>query len=92
MPDVPTMSEAGLPGYEIQNWFAIFAPAGTPQPVVDRLNKSLSRFLALPAVRSKMRELNVDPRSSTPQELAVYQGKELKKWSALVKQAGITPE
>ncbi|MBN9474830.1 MAG: tripartite tricarboxylate transporter substrate binding protein [Burkholderiales bacterium] len=92
MPDVPTMSEAGLPGYEIQNWFAIFAPAGTPQPVVDRLNKSLARFLALPAVRSKMRELNVDPRSSTPQELAAYQGKELRKWSALVKQAGITPE
>ncbi|WP_299454307.1 tripartite tricarboxylate transporter substrate binding protein [uncultured Pigmentiphaga sp.] len=92
MPDVPTMAESGLPGYAIENWFAIFAPAGTPKDVIDRLNKSLTKVVQMPAVKRKMLELNVDPRTSTPEELATYRAKEIKKWAALVKQAGITPE
>lgn len=92
MPDIPTISESGLPGYEIQNWYAIAAPAGTPQPVVERLNKTLAKVVALPMVQEKMHAVGVDPLTNTPEELAAYQQKELKKWAELVKQAGIKPE
>jgi tripartite-type tricarboxylate transporter receptor subunit TctC len=92
MPDMPTVAEAGLPGYEVQNWYAIVAPKGTPRPVIDRLNASLVKVLALPEVQTRMRELGVDPFSSTPGELAAYQKTELSKWAKVVKQAGIQPE
>ncbi|GAA4323883.1 tripartite tricarboxylate transporter substrate binding protein [Pigmentiphaga soli] len=92
MPDMPTVAEAGLPGYEVANWYAIVAPAGTPADIVSKVNASLVKLLAKPDVVSQMSELGVDAKSSTPEELAAYQRSELTKWAKVVKQANIPPQ
>jgi tripartite-type tricarboxylate transporter receptor subunit TctC len=92
MPDMPTIAESGLPGYTVENWYAIAAPAGTPAAAIDRLNASLVKVLSLPNVKKEMALLGIDPKGSTPAELAAYQKTELAKWATVVKGAGIQPE
>jgi tripartite-type tricarboxylate transporter receptor subunit TctC len=92
MPDMPTITESGLPGYNVENWYALAAPAHTPASAINRLNASLLKILAQPNVKKQMADLGIDPESSTPAELVTYQKAELAKWAKVVKGAGITPE
>ena len=92
MPDVPTMAEAGLPKYNFETWFMVFAPTGTPQPVIDKLNASLNQALNAPPVASRMTKEGFDPIPSTPAEARARLEKELPQWTKLIKERGITAE
>ena len=92
LPDVPTMAEAGLPGYEITGWFGVLAPAGTPQPIIDRLNQEFGAILQMPDVRKAIGDMGgiIDGRG--PKEFGSYIVSETKKWGALVRKAHISIE
>jgi tripartite-type tricarboxylate transporter receptor subunit TctC len=89
MPEVPTMKEAGLPAYEKTQWFGTLAPAGTPQPIVGRLNAEMVRALKLPDVTKRMRDLGSEPVASTPEQFDALIRSEIRKWAALIKEVGI---
>ena len=86
-PDVPTVAES-LPGFEATTWFAMFAPANTPKPVIDRLNAEVLRVFKLPDVVERLKTLGLDPVLSSSDELAKYQGSEIVKWAKVVKDSG----
>ena len=89
LPDVPTVIEAGVPGYDVASWNALAAPAKTPRPVIDRVRDALAKALADPDVQKRFAELGVDPRPSTPEELRAFYQSEAKRWTAVVEKAGI---
>lgn len=91
-PDVPTISDSGLPGFEFNSWFAVMAPAGTPKDIVNRLNAELVKALADPEVRNHLIAQGLTPRGSTPAELGVATKAQLAKYARLIKQANITVE
>ncbi len=88
-PDVPTVAEAGIPGYETYTWNALFAPANTPQPVVARLNEAANKALKDPAVIERMKEFSATIVGSTPDELATHVKAELAKWTPVVRDANV---
>ena len=90
-PDIPTVAET-LPGFEATTWFAMFAPAGTPKPVVDRLNADVLRVFRLPEVAERLKTLGLEPVLSSPEELAAYQASEITKWTKVVKESGARAE
>jgi tripartite-type tricarboxylate transporter receptor subunit TctC len=92
LPDLPTVSEAGLPGYEAVGWFGVLAPAATPKPVVDKLSADLNRVLADSEVRARMQALGADPAGNRPEEFRRFIRDDQAKWSKLMKQAGIKSE
>ena len=92
MPDVPTIEEAGVPGYELSSWYGILAPGGTPRPIVDQLNAAIVKIVAMPDVQKVMIEGGSDPQSSTPDELMARIRADVAKFSALVKASGIKGE
>ncbi|KDB50385.1 hypothetical protein X805_40150 [Sphaerotilus natans subsp. natans DSM 6575] len=87
-PELPTMAEAGLPGYETYTWNAIFGPAGVPRGVVDMLSKELVAVIALPDVQAKLKELSATPVGSTPEVLAALVKSDLAKMGSLIKSIG----
>ena len=87
-PDVPTIAEQGLPGFEATAWFAIYAPANTPRDIVSRLNAEILRIYKLPDVAERLKTLGLDSILSTPDELAKYQAGEIAKWAKVVKDSG----
>ena len=89
LPDVPTIAEAGIPGYEVSPWFATFAPAGTPAEVVSKLNKVLNGLMKDPETLKKLESIGAEPIGSTPQELATHLNKELTRWDKLIKERNI---
>lgn len=89
LPEVPTLAEAGVPGYEVSPWFAVFAPAGTPADVVARLNKALITALRQPEIVRELESVGAEPIGSTPQALAEHLNKELLRWGALIQERGI---
>jgi tripartite-type tricarboxylate transporter receptor subunit TctC len=91
-PEIPTIAEQGLPGFEAVSWFALFAPAGTPRPVIDRLQGEVKKILAAPEVAKKLAEIGLDVVGSTPDELAAYQRAEIAKWAKVVKESGAKVE
>ena len=91
-PDVPTVSEAGLPGFEFDSWFAVMAPAGTPAEIVARLNAEVLKALADPAVREQLVAQSLTPRGSSPDELGRATRAQLAKYAALIRKAGIKAE
>ncbi len=92
-PDLPTIAESGLPGFAIDNWYSFVAPAGTPKPVIDRLNAEITRSLTLPDVKERLYALGIVPFvTSTPEEFRTYLTSEIQKYSKLVKSVGIKPE
>ncbi|OWV81529.1 ABC transporter substrate-binding protein [Rhizobium sp. R634] len=91
-PDVPTIAESGIPGYETYTWNALFAPANTPSEVVTRLNASANKALKDPAVAERMKEFSATIVGSTPEELAAHMKAELAKWGPVVKGANIQME
>lgn len=92
LPDVPTIAEAGVPGYSFETWFMVFAPAGTPQPVLDRLNTALNQALGSGALKERMVREGFDPIPSTAAQARVRLQTELGQWAQLIKQRGITAE
>ncbi len=89
LPDVSTAAEAGLPGFEVSSIFGILAPAGTPQPIVDRLNKELAGILQLPEVQAKLQEQGVEPTHTTPEAAAQRIREELDKWGKVIAEANV---
>ena len=92
LPDLPTVSEAGLPGYAAVGWFGLLAPAATPKPVVETLSRDANRVLADADVRAKMRAVGADPAGDTPDEFARFIRDDQAKWGKLMREAGIKPE
>src|SRR5262249_8888602 len=92
LPEVPTMVEAGLAGYEANSWQSIVAPAQLPRPIVLALNKALTGFLAEPATREHFLKLGMQPLSSTPEAFADYLRAEIVKWAPVIKAAGATED
>ncbi len=88
LPDVPTIAEAGVPGYEATSWFGMFAPAGTPAPVVAKLNAAIVKVLAQPDVRKKLAEQGAEAVGDTPEQFAAFIQKESVKWGRVVKESG----
>nr|WP_254615991.1 tripartite tricarboxylate transporter substrate binding protein [Cupriavidus basilensis] len=92
LPDVPTMAEAGLPGYEATAWFGILAPAGTPPSIVDKLNRNLVAILRDAEMRKWMQSQGADAIGDTPSEFAAYIKTETAKWARVVKEAGVSAD
>jgi tripartite-type tricarboxylate transporter receptor subunit TctC len=87
-PDVPTLAESGLPGFEIGSWQGVFAPAGTPPEIVRRLNAEIAKILALPDVKEKLAALGAEVSPNTPEEFLVLVKAEVVKWADVVKKSG----
>ena len=95
MPNVPTVAESGVPGladYSVLSWQAIFVPAGTPAPVVDRLHKEVRTILAQPEMQERLKSFGMQPADMTTAEIAAFQKAEVAKWAQVVKAANIKPE
>jgi len=92
MPDIPTIAEAGVSGYAASGWFSVVARAGTPRPVIDKLNALLAAYLQRPDVGERLATLAINPLTSTPDELERFIPAEIAKWAQVVKDAGIEPE
>ena len=91
-PDLPTMAEAGVPGYELTAWFAAYAPAQTPKAAVQKLHAAFTAALAEPEVAKALRAAGIEPSPSTPEDLGTFTVAETEKWARLIKLAGIEPE
>jgi tripartite-type tricarboxylate transporter receptor subunit TctC len=91
-PDIPTVAESGLPGFETLTWFGLFAPKGLPQPIVDRLNAEVKKSLASPEVHTKLVQQGLTIVGGTSAELKNYMKQEVPKWGKLLKNANIKPE
>jgi tripartite-type tricarboxylate transporter receptor subunit TctC len=92
LPDVPTVAESGFPGFESDAWFAVFAPAGTPEAIVARLNADIRAVLAEPEVIARLKEQGFEVATSTPDELRRHVTAEIAKWAAVVKASGAKPD
>jgi tripartite-type tricarboxylate transporter receptor subunit TctC len=89
IPDVPTVSEAGVPGYAFDIWFAMFAPAATPKAIIALLNRELVKSLAAADMREKLAQTGVNAETSTPEQLAKHLRAEVAKWAKIIRTANI---
>jgi tripartite-type tricarboxylate transporter receptor subunit TctC len=92
LPDLPSIEEAGVPGYEVSGWYGILGPAGIPRRIVERLNTELQRILQESSMREMLTREGAEPRSSTPDEFAQIIAADIVKWAKVVKAAGIKVE
>ena len=92
LPGVPTMQEAGLPGYEVTSWYALYAPAHTPPAVAQRLNTEVRKAIALPAVTERLREQGLQPAPGSAAQLVELTRAEIGKWARVVKRAAVALE
>ena len=92
LPNVPTMTESGYPQVEAYNWYALYAPVGTPKPIIARLNAEVVKVMGTPDMKTFAQGAGADAVSSTPEELAALHKREFDKWSSVVKAAGIKAE
>ncbi len=92
LPDVPTVSESGVPGFDVSAWYALFVPARTPEAVIRKLNADTVAALADPATRARLDQLGVGVIGSSPEELRVFLKAEMDKWGVIIKEAGIKVE
>jgi len=88
-PDLPAVAEAGLKGYDVDQWFAVLGPAGVPDPVVDRLNREIVRIIGAPALRDKLVSQHFVPAPSNPRELSAIVRDDVARWAKLIQQVGI---
>jgi len=89
LPQVPTFSEAGLPGFDVKGWYGVLAPAGTPKAIIDKLSTEISKNLTAPDVKEFLDRIAVDPFISTPEEFGTLMKTELVKWAKVIKTANI---
>ena len=92
LPDVPTVAESGVPGYELTNWFGLVTRAGTPREIINRVNANVVKVLQMPDVRERLLGMALDPVGDTPEQFGAYIKSETAKWAKLIKEAGITAE
>ena len=88
-PDIPTIAESGVPGYEVIAWYNVFAPARTPGPIIDKLNGEINRLLQTEDVRNRFQTLGVAPLGGTPEALGKYLEFEIVRWARLIKDTGV---
>jgi tripartite-type tricarboxylate transporter receptor subunit TctC len=88
-PELPTLAESGVPGFDVVAWFGFFAPAGTPKPLVDRLSAETRTALSAGDLRKRLIDLGAEPLGSTPEEFAAYVQAEFQRWGRLAREAGI---
>jgi tripartite-type tricarboxylate transporter receptor subunit TctC len=91
-PDVPTLAEAGVPGHEVGFWMGVYAPAGTPKPILDVLHQQIARIMQLPDIKERINTMGFDPTHGTPEELTAQMKAETDKWSKVVREANIKIE
>ena len=89
LPNLPTVDEAGVKGYEVISWNAVAAPKGTPKDVIDTMNKAMHEVLAMPDMKAKFEAVGVEPHASTPDELMGRLKSDITKWDAVIVKAGI---
>jgi len=89
LPEVPTVAEAGLKDFEVTTWYGILAPAGTPRPIVSRLNAELVKIMHTPDVKERLASMATDPLTSTPEEFAAYLKQEIAKWGDVVRKSNL---
>jgi len=89
LPDVPTVAESGIKGYEVASWNGISVPAATPKPIVDTISRAINEVLPLPDVQEKSQRLGMDMRASTPEEMTARMKGDIAKWGAVIEKAGI---
>jgi len=92
MPELPTVAEAGVPGFEATTWHGVLVPAGTPAAIIDRLNIEINRMLQLPDVRERLTALGAEIIGGTPKEFADHIQHEIPKWAKVIKDAGVRLE
>ena len=90
-PEYPTVSETGLPGYDAVSWYGVLAPAGTPRPIVDRLNAEIRKIVATPEIRDSFLNQGAEPVTDTPEEFAAIVRADVAKWAKIVKATGAKP-
>ena len=90
LPDVPTIAEAGVPGYEAIVWVGLLAPLATPREIINRLNNEIVKMLRLPEIEQLLQSSGVDPTPTTPEEFGAYVKSEFDKWQKVVKESGAT--
>lgn len=88
-PDVPTVAESGVPGYDVSVWFGVLAPAGTPRDIVQRLNAEIRKIIATPEVTDRFLKQGVEPRTGTPEQFGALIKAEVTRWADVIKTAGI---
>lgn len=89
LPNVPTLAEAGLPGYEVSPWFAVFMPAATPKDIVAKVNAALLEAMKDPDVVKRFETIGAEPVGSTPEEMAQHLARESERWTKLIQERGI---
>lgn len=89
MPNVPTIAESGVPGYDVVSWQGVFAPAGTPQPIVKRLHDEITAILQTPAMRERLDQLGMDPVNLTVEQFGAFQKAEVAKWAEVIQKGNI---
>ena len=89
LPDVPTVAESGVPGYESESWNGVAAPAATPPAIIERLNKEVRAAVAAPEVRKRLHDLGIDARAGTPAQLRERLVADIAKWHAVIEKANI---
>lgn len=92
MPEVPTLNESGVNGFDAYTWFALYAPAGTPPDIVQKLNAETAKLLNQSELKSRLASQGAEVALSTPAELAAFQAAETKRWTSVIQKAGIRPE
>jgi tripartite-type tricarboxylate transporter receptor subunit TctC len=92
LPDVPTLQEAGVPGYEASVWLALLAPAGTPRDIVNKLNSEIGKLMSSPDTRKALYDAGVEVSPSTPEAMTEYMAQEMVRWGKVVKETGIKLE
>ena len=92
LPDVPTMEESGVPGYEVSAWFGLLAPAATPQPVLDLLYRTITEVLKEEPIRARLMELGAEPSGITPDVFRRQIEADIKKWAEVYETTGLKPE
>src|SRR5438270_3358815 len=91
-PEIPTIAESGVPGFDVFSWFGFFVPAKTPQDIIAKINADTRDALVYPAVKTRFEELGADPKGSTPAELAAFLQSEIDKWGPVIREAKIKVE
>jgi tripartite-type tricarboxylate transporter receptor subunit TctC len=92
LPQIPTMAEGGVRGYDVSSWFAVFVPARTPKPIVNKINAEVEKILKTPETQARLVELGAEPMFMTPEEGNRYFHAEIGKWAKVVKAAGVKPQ
>jgi len=91
-PELPTVAEAGVPGFEVTGWYGVLAPAATPKEIVVKLNSELAKILQLPDIKERLKELGVEAGGGTPEQFGDFIKKEIAKWAKVVKESGARPD